>query len=289
MAPAQGAAYAEVMGRLLALILWLGTTAAVVGEESNVFRTYDIGAADPSALQDVARRVVGAGGQVTYDPRQQRLLVLATESQHEQLAGMMRQAVPAAANIRIDVTFRGSERNTEAGIAVEGSGGMTREEGIAHTVIRIRPRIQGGVATRDQRVVQTLVVANGRMGSLRVGESVPQLAWLMDYGCRQGWIRETVSWQDVGSFLVVEPLILDGGPMIRLRITPELRGQVEGRPYQTRFARAATEVVVADGQSYPLGGLASAQEFFARFLLGVNRQGAEEALDISVTPHIIRP
>lgn len=282
-------AYHESM-RWCIVSLWLAAACAARAQDAQtVFRAYDVGAADPAALQELARRVAGPEGHVTYDAQQQRLLVLATEERQAQVAELLRDAVPVEANIRLEVTFRGRRASASTAAGLDASGEVTREEGLAHTTIRVRPRIQAGAVSSEQRVLQTLVVANGRAASLRVGESVPRVGWLMEYGRGQGWLTETVVWEEVGSFLVVEPLILGNGPLIRLRITPELRGRAGGRAKEIRFASAATEVVVSDGQTYPLGGLSAASACFEAFLTGVGREGTEEALDISVTPHMIRP
>ena len=82
--------------------------------------------------------------------------------------------------------------------------------------------------------------------------------------------------------------MLDGG-LIRLRITPELRGLVDGDSRAVRFASAASEVVISDGQSYPLAGLAEGHEFMQRFLVGRSSGEVTETLDITVTPRVMKP
>jgi hypothetical protein len=260
-----------------------------VAADTTVFRKYAVGAADPVALEQVVRRVVGELGQVTLDPAQQSLLVLAPEEMQARVAAVLEEAVPAAVNVRLDVSFRrrGSEQRRQAG--VEWEGGLVREEGITHTTLRLRPRIEDQRRQDAQDVVQTLVVANGREGSLRIGESVPQLAWIMDMGWSQGLLRETFVWDEVGSFLVFTPWVLDDGRTLRVRVQPELRGRVDGHPRNVRFAAAATELVVQDGQPFPLGGLRESSDFYERFLVGVDRGGREDALDISITAHILPP
>jgi hypothetical protein len=77
--------------------------------------------------------------------------------------------------------------------------------------------------------------------------------------------------------------------LIRLRITPELRGQVNGASRAIRFASASSEVVISDGQSYPLAGLADGHEFLQRFLVGRASGESTENLDITVTPRVMKP
>jgi hypothetical protein len=51
----------------------------------------------------------------------------------------------------------------------------------------------------------------------------------------------------------------------------------------------ATEVTVSDGVPFTLGGLAEKNEFYSRFLIGLDRSGARKNLDIELTARIIDP
>jgi hypothetical protein len=75
--------------------------------------------------------------------------------------------------------------------------------------------------------------------------------------------------------------------MIRIRITPELSGLVNGHSLRTRFSRVATEVVVQNGQTFQIGGLDRDTDFYSRFLVGVSRSGSQQSLDILLTPRIM--
>lgn len=277
------------MQRWCAAVLVLVAFAVCADENAlQVFRTYAIAQGDPEALAGMTRAVVGDDGHVTYDARQQRLLVLTTEARHARLAEMFKQATPEPVNVRIEVRFRRHGDQRQSGFSVEGEGGIVREEGLTHTTIRLKPRVESRSLVTSGDLVQTLVVANGREGLLRVGESVPYFTWIADYGWRHDAFRQELNWQDVGAFLVVEPLVLDGGSLVRLRLTPEVRGLVDGEPRHARFASVSTEVVAQDGQALSLGGLADSSEFYRRFLVGVERGGVTETLDISVTPYIMK-
>jgi type II secretory pathway component GspD/PulD (secretin) len=96
-----------------------------------------------------------------------------------------------------------------------------------------------------------------------------------------------VNWQQVGSRLIVEPTVIGQGPMIRVRVTPELSGMVDGQPLHTRFAGATTEIVVKDGESFSIGGMAGDATFYSRFLVGRSDAGSQEQVDIVLTPHIM--
>jgi type II secretory pathway component GspD/PulD (secretin) len=136
-------------------------------------------------------------------------------------------------------------------------------------------------------VAQTLLVASGRQASLRVGESVPYVDWFVDYGTRYGYLQQSINWKDVGASLIVEPVVIGEGPMIRIRLTPELSGLVDGNVYRTSFSRVATEIVVQDGQTFQIGGLDKDEDFYSRFLIGFDRSGSRQALNITLTPRIV--
>jgi len=273
---------------LLCVLLATAAPAQAQDADPNVLEIYPVDEGSPEELVEMARRVAGPEAQVTLDPRGQRVLVLTTRERQAQVAEIFRPAAVAPFNVRLDVSFRGAGSEERRGADAGIEGGIVHEQGLTHGTFRIRPRVENSLSTHTRNTVQTLVVANGRSASLRVGEDVPYLTWILDYGRRHHMLLQDVAWQQVGSFLAVEVQVMGEGPMIRLRITPELRGLVDGRPERARFAAVSTEVVVQEGQPFPLGGLADANEFFSRFLVGAVRSGTQEALDISVTAHILR-
>jgi hypothetical protein len=46
---------------------------------------------------------------------------------------------------------------------------------------------------------------------------------------------------------------------------------------------------VQDGQTFQIGGMDKDNDFYSRFLIGFDRSGAQEALNITLTPHIVDP
>jgi type II secretory pathway component GspD/PulD (secretin) len=135
-----------------------------------------------------------------------------------------------------------------------------------------------------------LVAMDGHSASLRVGETVPYLAWLTEYGCRHGYIREAhIERREVGSFLAVEPEIIGEGLMIRVRLIPELSGRLEDGTSQTiRFTQVATEVIACDGQPVSIGGFTKDQDFYSKFLIGRSGTGESSTTDITLTPRILK-
>lgn len=273
---------------LLVAALAVGVAGLAAEPEQTTFETYSIGFADPRAAEDTVRAIVGPGGSVVLDERGQRLLVVTTPQRHSQVAQVVRKLSVPPKNVRIDVRFRSQGERRASGASLGVKGQVSRIEGISHTTIRMKPQVENTTITESAGTVQSLVVLSGRAAQLRVGESVPYVEWLVDYGLNCGVLHERVSWQKVGSFLVVEPMVVGDGPMIRVRLTPELSGMVAGSPYHLRFAGAATEIVAVDGQTFQLGSSDENQEFYSRFLIGFDRAGTQQALDISMTAHILR-
>ena len=253
---------------------------------ANSVEVYRLGGDGGEAIEQLAKAIVGDSGNVTYDAKNQRLLVLANAAQHRQIADLVSKTAVSPKNVRIDVVFSAGEVSSEKGASVSGNVGVEREEGITHVHWKIKPQVIDRSVEQSNETRQQLLVSSGREARLRVGESVPYQAWLIDYGRRCGAITQTIQWQDVGSFLVVEPTVIGDGPFVRVKVTPELSGMVNGSPVHTRFAAVATEVTVTDGETVQIGGNDKTTDFYSRFLIGATRTGSSQKLSISLTPRI---
>jgi type II secretory pathway component GspD/PulD (secretin) len=274
------------IGLMLLVAAWaIGAAAA----EPTSFETYSVVFADVRAAEEAARAIVGDEGSVTVDEPNHRLLVVTTSERHAQLAGMMQKLNVPPRNVRIEVRFKGASLEEDSGAGLNVEGGIARDPGLSHTTLRIKPRVVNETTRTSTDVTQTLLVASGREGMLHVGEEVPYLEWLMGCAFQWGYVRSQIAWQQVGSYLVVQPTVVGDGPLVRIRLTPELSGRVDGSPFRTRFARVATEVVVQDGQAFQIGGLDQDREFYSRFLVGSERGGTQGALEITLTPRILGP
>ncbi len=271
---------------VLAIVLADGLPAGGAGEPADVrYQAYPAGFAGGSNAADIARQVVGPDGKVVFDAAGHRLLVWATPEAHAQLDPIIRELNVPPKNVRIDVEFRArtSDRQRPASAGARGS---ISADGAG---IGVTARVRDDASRGSSVTKQTLVVTSGRQASLFVGETVPELGWLMEYAARGGYVAGPIAWQKVGACLVVEPVVLSGGASVRVRVTPELTGMVDGKPSRIRFASAATEVVVNDGVAMPIGGLDQSRDFFSRFLTGSGQSGSRYGLDITLTPHILGP
>ncbi len=272
------------------LIVLAAAIGPVRAEESSpaVTRIYPVDFADSGSLAEIVRAVVGEDGHVFHDETGRRLVVLADEARHREIADLMGQADSHAGNVRIHVEFREQGREEDSGFGIQGHGEVVATPHGTDAHITLQPHVRHRTTDTQSDTSQMLMVASGRSGVLRVGEQVPYADWLVEYGWHHGFITSRIQWQEVGSFLIVEPAILSDGETVRIRSTPELRGLVNGDPHHARFAGLTTEVLVRNGETFSIGGTAHDQEFYSRYLIGLDRRGTQRSLDILLTPHIVK-
>lgn len=251
------------------------------------FKSYEIVFGSPSKMLELVSALIGTNGKAFYDAPTRRLMVVAPSNVHDQVSGIVRQLEVPPRNVRIEVRYRGQGTQTAKGASVSGSGQVVLGPGSGRTHVVLKPQVSDTSIETSSSTAQQILVASGRQASIFVGESVPHLEWIMDYGLRAGIFAERTEWQKVGATLVVEPYVIGDGPMIRVRLTPELSGLVGGNPRRTRLTQLATEVVVTEGVPFRLGGLSENKDFYSRFLVGVDRRGNSQSLDIELVAHIV--
>ncbi len=270
-------------------VLSLTAAAATHTVEPPDFKTYDIGYSDGSNAVEVVRAVLGENAKVYYDPATHQLMVLASSNRQVLAEKIIKQLNVPPRNVRVEVAFRGRDQNTRKAASVSGQGAVVLDNGGSRGSIRIQPRLENRRDETTSTTLQQLLVASGRQASIFIGEEIPYIEWLMEYGRRYHYVEQRLAWQRVGAYLVIEPTVIGTGPLIRVRLTPELSGRVDNAPYRTRFANVTTEVTVSDGVPFTLGGLSQKNDFYSRFLIGVDRSGARQNLDIELTAHIVDP
>ncbi len=251
-------------------------------------RLYPVQFTDPEEAAEIIRLMSSNTNDLTVRVTDRKLAVRGTPEQHDETAMILRELDKAPRNIQINVAFSTAGRTSSREAGIRQSGPLIIHDGGIHGSLRGGFRDQ---STRSsENVTQMLVAMDGRSATLRVGERVPHLAWLTQYSYRHGIIREVqIEWRDVGSFLAVYPEIIGDGPLVRIRLVPELSGRLENGDEKTiQFTELATEVVARDGQTVSIGGFSQDEEFSSRFLVG--RSGGSEAsiTDITLTPRILR-
>lgn len=253
---------------------------------SNTVGVYSLGYVDIDTATASAAELVGESGKIIADHAGHRLIVTTTPDRQKLVAELIRGLDVAPANVRIEVHIRQRERQTERSGQMGGTARGKTVSGGTTTRVKVNARVVNDLSGLTEDMRQLLLVASGKEGVLRVGESVPYLEWLVDYGLRGGYLQPNIRWQEVGSFLTVQPRISGNGRDIIIRITPELRGLVNNNPLRVRYSGVTTEVVVRDGETVDVGGLGKDAEFYSRFLVGGGRTEEARQLHIQLTPHI---
>jgi hypothetical protein len=245
---------------------------------------------DPEAMETVANSLLEGEGHVVLDRKSNRLIVITTPSRHRALEDVLQTADAVDGNVRVEVRFIEAGRETQRRVAVGGSGDIVTGPSGTDMRITLEPDIRYRTTEQSGLTMQSLLVASGREGSLRVGERAPYMEWLVEYGWHHGYAQSRVVWDEAGSFLLVQPTILADGETIHVRLTPELRGRADGgASRRMRFAGVSTEVTVRNGETFRLGGETMDHSFYSRFLVGADRSGTQRSLDIELTPHIVTP
>jgi len=273
----------------MAMMLVLFTCTGAVAEEEAVAEVYPLATPDAGPIIEVLEMVVGDDGKIVHDKATGRLIVLAPPSAHEKIKPILEELNVPPKNVRLDIVITDSGKARDSGAGIGGSGEVVVTPRGTSTRARIRPYARHRTSTSSSDTTQTLVVRSGGEGRLRVGEEVPFVDTLIDYGRRWGYIAQSVTMRQVGASLTMQPTVIGDGPMIRIRVTPELSGLTEEGARRISYARAATEVTVRDGQPFTLGGFDQQNEVFSKFLIGLDKQGNQRQMQITATPHILNP
>ena len=275
-------------GILLCMAVVPGASRAadtVAPAAERTFEIYPVHFTDTALAAEAVEALLADGDRVVVDTSQRRLVVITDADRHRKVAALLGRLDRLPPNIMVEVSFLSSAEARQDEIAVDLSATRTRRPTTRR--VEIQPRV--GVETTRARddTQQSLLVASGREGYLFIGEEVPHLTWLLDYGYRMGILRERVVWERAGALLNVAARVVDDGPVIHLRLTPELRGRRQGSTQSVRFTEAAIEVTATDGETLRIGGLDRDTEFYRRFLIGRQRGRSAERLDILLTPRIM--
>lgn len=251
-----------------------------------VMKTYKVNFTNPEEAANVIKMMHPDPDGLIIQTVDGKLIVKGNAAQHRAVKQMLRELDAPPKNIQINVQFDSSGRSfdREAGIRQRGPIAIRNGNIDANFEGRFRDRSN----TSRENTTQMLVAMDGKSASLRVGERVPEVQWLTEYGYRHGYVREAgIAWRDVGSFLAIEPTIVSPG-VVRVRLIPEISGRLEnGRRESIQFTHLATEVTVADGQTIRIGGFNKDKEFSSHFFIGRSSTGKSMNTDITLTPRIL--
>jgi hypothetical protein len=165
--------------------------------------------------------------------------------------------------VRIEARFVDQTSGTEAGWGATGQILLQPQPG---DPALLRWRQARAVATSLSR--QSVTLARGGRGLIRVGREIPFAGWFLRYGTRCGWLEAGTEWREVESALEVVAVSQAVDGTVRLEIAPEF-SYLTGRTRRSvSFPDERTEVVVAPGAEVRFAPPAAIEAFYSRLLAG---------------------
>ena len=263
--------------------------APAIAAEKTVVRAYPLATSDTGPIIEVLDALLGVRGKAVHDRQTGRLIVAAPENMHEQVKDVLKELNAPALNVRLEVVINDVEEEEKSGLGVPGSGRVevsgTRVRGGG----RLKPFAKRQTTTRRSSTRETLLVRSGGEGTISIGREVPYRETILEYGRRWGYIRESMVIQRVGASLRVRPKVIGNGPLISIRVIPEVSVLTDEGSRTVRYTQASTEFTARDGEVFTLGEFGENSEFYRSFLVGVDSGGKERALRISAMPTIVAP
>ena len=142
---------------------------------------------------------------------------------------------------------------------------------------------QGGYQNTSQsKQTQFIVVSEGVEGKIFLGQKVPYATFYQNYLTREGYLTSQLTFQDVGTSLIVVARIVGDG-QIEVTLTPEISYQTQDGHGSIAVQKMSTSVIVPEGQPLEIGGNISNSEFDGNFYRGQSGQ----ALQIVLTPRVV--
>ena len=165
--------------------------------------------------------------------------------------------------VRIEARFVDRASGTEAGWGATGQILVPPQPG---DPALLRWRQARAVATSLSR--QSVTLARGGRGLIRVGREIPFAGWFLRHGTRCGWLEAGTDWREVESALEVVALSQAADGSVRLVIVPEF-SYLTGRTRRSvAFPDESTEVVVTPGAEIRFAPPAALAAFYSRLLAG---------------------
>ena len=182
------------------------------------------------------------------------------------LAARAQPQEPAAAAgglVRVEARFVDRASGAEAGWGATGQILVPAQPG---DPALLRWRQARSVATSLSR--QSVTLAQGGRGLIRVGREIPFAGWFLRHGTRCGWLEEGTEWREVESALEVEAWSQAADGTVRLVLAPEF-SYLSGRSRRiVSFLGERTEIVVTPGTEVRFAPGAALESFYGRLLSG---------------------
>jgi hypothetical protein len=165
--------------------------------------------------------------------------------------------------VRIEARFVDRASGTEAGWGATGQILIPPQPG---DPALLRWRQTRAVATSLSR--QSVTLARGGRGLIRVGREIPFAGWFLRYGTRCGWLEAGTEWREVESALEVEAWSQAADGTVHIVIAPEF-SYLTGRTRRSvSFSDERTEIVVTPGTDVRFAPPAVLAAFYSRLLAG---------------------
>ena len=171
--------------------------------------------------------------------------------------------IAPGALVRIEARFVDRASGAEAGWGATGQILLPPQPG---DPALLRWRQTRAVATSLSH--QSVSLALGGRGLIRVGREIPFAGWFLRYGTRCGWLEAGTEWREVESALEVVAVSQAVDGTVRLVIAPEF-SYLTGRTRRSvSFPDERTEIVVAPGTEIRFAPPPALAAFYSRLLAG---------------------
>jgi type II secretory pathway component GspD/PulD (secretin) len=252
-------------------------------EPKTVLETYPLGFADADLIVEHIKGMLSTEGKVVLDKPNNRILVFDYPERHATIKELVDKLQVVPQNVRIDVTMLDKATGKEIGVGLSVSAVVVSGEGS----VAAAASAEDTKTTSKRKVTQFVTCMSGTRGFIQVGEEIPYVDWFMSYGVRHSYFQAATAWKKVGSRLVVEPAVIGDGKHVRVRVTPEFSYVVGAELRATAFDQLSTEVTVADGEEFKIGGSKEQQEFYTKFLVGYDGEKKLRTLEVILRPTIL--
>lgn len=231
--------------------------------------------------------LAGETGSVAWDKKNGTVVVYAGPDEQAMIKELIAGLQVQTRNISLNVTTRSISATAVSDFGADVSAKVAATPTKTGYRVKVTPRAVEQATRNSSGSEQSLTVSDGCEGILRIGHEIPNEDWLMSHAGDWGCAPVSIRMQHVGASLRVKASIMPDGRTILLRITPELTGRVGTEVRRMSFIKAETELMVANGATVSLGGLAADSEFYERFLAASSAAGHPRRLDISVRAAIM--
>ena len=186
----------------------------------------------------------------------------------------------ARRNIKVLLETRQTGTSTQEG--VQGSGSFVIRRGTVQPSGRVTGTDRQTTVQRSSGMF-TLVVDGGE-SILTVATRVPQaeIGYYYNHALGIGAVERRIVFTDVGTSLRVSARTLADG-QIQLRLIPRISYFSAERPGAIDFTKAATELIVPNGQPVSLGGSTANRHEITRQMLGYRNRLSSNESDLVVT------